>query len=218
MIDDVINASEYILLKSFLWRNDEAGKEVALELLKAADRGVKIYIIKDKRGAIYEYSRGNGQCFFHSDLNDSLFIFLQSKLVSAWYGNSPKLPKKNELYDEFANHKNVRMVSSFDIRDHSKVIIVDGKFSLMGSSNIGNEFHHEFGPENERMLDCNVRIHGRSEAVKLLKTLAGVLDNGDGYDFLHEDKFQDGHKLHDDFTNFINGTRQELSILMAYHS
>lgn len=222
VLDDIRRASDYILLKSFVWRNDEAGRELAEALLEAADGGVKIYIVKDKRGLVYEYGDGNGQSFFHNDLHDSLMLLLQARTIALWYGNRPDFPRNNELREDFVHHENIKVISDFDIRDHSKVVVIDGKIFYLGSANVGNEFHHRFGEDKNRMVDYTARVEGRTEVLRLLKTISGLddgkRDHQSDIDFSHEHGFQEGDSLQDDLLKYIGEAERELNILMAYHS
>src|SRR3989339_2251840 len=51
-----IRTAKTIYINIFLWRDDKTGNEVARELLKAADRGAKITIVKDAVGGVFEYA------------------------------------------------------------------------------------------------------------------------------------------------------------------
>ena len=54
-----------IEMRAFLWRDDECGNRLGRALLAAAERGVKVHILKDRIAAVYEYCGGKKQSFFH---------------------------------------------------------------------------------------------------------------------------------------------------------
>ena len=58
-------AERSILVRCFEWRDDETGQMVAAALLRAADRGVEIQILKDRVGMADEHLEATKQSFFH---------------------------------------------------------------------------------------------------------------------------------------------------------
>src|SRR5690606_2308607 len=54
-----------IEIHAFLWCDDEIGNRLGAAILAAANRGVAVRIHKDRVAAVYEYSGGNRQSFFH---------------------------------------------------------------------------------------------------------------------------------------------------------
>ena len=60
-------ARESIYINMFIWRDDVIGNTIARELLEAADRGVKVEIVKDRYGILCEYSEEDQSSFFHKD-------------------------------------------------------------------------------------------------------------------------------------------------------
>ena len=69
IFDQIDTAKKSIEVSMFIWRNDRIGCALALHLLNAAHRGVKITIKKDLVGAIFEYSEETRQSFFHTDIS-----------------------------------------------------------------------------------------------------------------------------------------------------
>src|SRR5688572_981905 len=65
IIERIAAARRSVVIRAFLWRDDEAGNIIASALLEAADRGVQVTIQKDRIAAVYEYTGGNKQSFFH---------------------------------------------------------------------------------------------------------------------------------------------------------
>ncbi len=65
ILEHVANARSSIEIHAFLWCDDEIGNRLGAAVLEAAKRGVKVQIHKDRVAAVYEYSGGNNQSFFH---------------------------------------------------------------------------------------------------------------------------------------------------------
>ena len=59
-------ATSSIVINMFIWRDDEIGNRIAQALLCAADRGVRVEIIKDRYGCVCEYSEEGQRSFFHA--------------------------------------------------------------------------------------------------------------------------------------------------------
>src|SRR4051812_45340784 len=65
ILERVRNAKKSVEIRAFLWRDDEAGNLMAEAVLTAADRGAHVVIHKDRIAAVYEYTGGKKQSFFH---------------------------------------------------------------------------------------------------------------------------------------------------------
>src|SRR5579871_1944641 len=61
----IAGAERSVEIRAFLWRDDEAGNLLGNAVLAAAERGAKVKIHKDRIAAVYEYTGGNKQSFFH---------------------------------------------------------------------------------------------------------------------------------------------------------
>lgn len=178
LLKELESARESVLIKQFLWRNDATGQKVAKSLLACLARGVKVSIIKDRIGAIYEYGESVGQSFFHDDpLHDSFFephslatLYFQSHfLFSKFYKNSVSKQVKNPLRAALVNHPLSTVMDSYKLYDHSKVVIIDGRLAYLG----GIGFADEFNDGEDRWLDYMLKITDGACVRKLLKVLAG---------------------------------------------
>ena len=65
ILERVRGAQKSVEIRAFLWRDDEAGNLLGEAVLAAADRGAQVTIHKDRIAAVYEYTGGNKQSFFH---------------------------------------------------------------------------------------------------------------------------------------------------------
>ena len=58
-------AEHEITVHMFIWREDRTGKEIARELIAAADRGVKVTIEKDLYAVTLEYAEESQRSLCH---------------------------------------------------------------------------------------------------------------------------------------------------------
>jgi len=141
-------AQKNIHIRSFLWRNDDTGRRVAQALIEAANRGVDVYVVKDRIGAFFEYAESNGQSFFHDTPHScSLFsthstrtMYWQSKAMAWLYDNRPRVQRPNPLAGTMRAHPRIHVIDAFKLYDHSKVIIIDGKIAYVGGIGFADEF------------------------------------------------------------------------------
>jgi cardiolipin synthase len=104
-------ARHTIHLQTYIFEEDETGKEVVQELLDAAARGVKIYIIIDG--------------YASQNFSDELIERLRS--AGIYFHFFAAYFKSKNFY--------------FGRRMHHKVFVADGKRSLVGGINIGNHYN-----------------------------------------------------------------------------
>lgn len=171
-------AQETVLIKQFLWRNDATGRKVAERLLACLERGVKVFIVKDRMGAFYEYGEGDGQSFFHDEpLRDSFFalhslatVYLQAHfLFSRFYKNSVCKQIKNPLRAALVNHPLARVMDAYKLYDHSKIVVIDGRLAYLGGVGFADEFNEAEG----KWLDYMVKMTDAASVQELMYGLAG---------------------------------------------
>ena len=106
ILQRIDEAERSILVRCFEWRDDETGEMVARALLRAADRGVEIKILKDRVGMAYEHLEGSKQSFFHKRIG--LIPRLQTWSLMTVYGRWGSLRQKpSPLADALLNHQMV---------------------------------------------------------------------------------------------------------------
>ncbi|MEK9160071.1 MAG: phospholipase D-like domain-containing protein [Patescibacteria group bacterium] len=177
--DELEKAKECVLIKQFLWRNDGTGQKVAAALLKCMQRGVRVTVIKDRLGAFYEYGEGHGQSFFHDEpMKDTLFsthslatVYFQARFFfSKFYRNAVSSQSKNPLREAFIQHPNARVVDSYKLYDHSKIVVIDGGLAYIG----GVGFADEFGEGQDHWCDYMLKIKDPLMTQNLIETLADL--------------------------------------------
>ncbi|MCX6293923.1 MAG: phospholipase D-like domain-containing protein [Sphingobacteriales bacterium] len=119
-----------IFLQTYILKDDETGKLIAEELIQAAKRNVKVFILLDG------FASGNLQDSFINNLKSAGIELLFFKPVF----------KNNHIY--------------YSRRLHHKVVVVDGRFSLMGGLNIANRYNEI--NNHKAWLDFAVLLEGEA--------------------------------------------------------
>ncbi len=162
-------AKHSIEARTFLWRDDDIGNQMGRAMLRAAERGVKVTIHKDQIAAVYEYSAGTRQSFFHKELGKMQRF--QAWFLSAVY-NDPTVarPEPNSVSRALLEHANVEVLAQKRF-DHAKLFIFDDNRLIIGSMGIGDAHYSEW-------VEKALRIDGPEHVARLRKRLAG----GIGFD------------------------------------
>ena len=112
-------AGSYIFVQTFIWKDDNIGRQMVDRLKSAADRGVEVTIRRDLLGTVFELGE-----------------MLKGRL-------SPVFTKSGlRGYDNI--EVDTKLVND---TDHSKYFIIDGRVVIFGGMNIGDEYHtkwHDF--------------------------------------------------------------------------
>ena len=215
IVERVRNAVRSVEIRAFLWRDDEAGNMLGEAVLAAAARGATVAIHKDKIAAVYEYTGGNKQSFFHKRV-DPIRGF-QAWLLGAVYrapGSFKQRP--NSLSQQILAHPNIRVEHQRKRFDHSKLYIIDDRYLVLGSMGIGDNHRHDW-------IDVMVEVEGAEHVARLRERMAGLdeFDPSRGIDFLvhsreaHRKKScpMISHRL-----ALIDGAERSLTVEMAYLS
>jgi cardiolipin synthase len=110
MLEAIRGAKYSIALVSYIFRNDTAGREFADALIEAAQRGVKVRVLLDSIGAGYIYPR-------------ILYRMRAGGVVAARFLHT-WLPWRMPF---------------LNMRNHRKILLVDGRIGFTGGINIGIE-------------------------------------------------------------------------------
>lgn len=123
-------AKSSLLLETFIWFEDEIGKQLHAVTLAAAQRGVRIEVLLDGYGS--------------SDLSDRFVDALTSAgVIFRYYDPRPPL---------FGMRTNVFR------RMHRKVVVVDAEIAFVGGINFSDEHLIDYGPQAKQ--DYAVRVEG----------------------------------------------------------
>lgn len=112
-------AQERIILETFIWFEDNVGKQLHAALLAAAQRGVKAEVLLDGYGS--------------PDLSDEFVNELTAAgVVFRYYDPRPRL---------FGMRTNVFR------RMHRKIVVIDARIAFIGGLNYSAEHMSSYGPE-----------------------------------------------------------------------
>lgn len=142
-------ARESIVLQTFIWKNDEAGRLMLYELLEAARRGVVVRVIAD-------------QMFSENDAGDAAFAATAHERLRIKAYNpiahrvAPTvLASLGELVTGFRD-LNQRM--------HNKILVVDRERAITGGRNVQNAY-----------FDLDPRLNYRDRDVRVVGPVAGEM-------------------------------------------
>ena len=204
-------------IKMFIWRDDLIGNKLANELLKAANRGVKIQIYKDRTGAIYELAEEKRQSFFHKTNNT--YLKYSALLVNYFYPLQGKTgsqkQRENELTKELSRHKNIQIDFDSSKGDHSKYYIFDNNTLILGGINIEDK---EISTDVSGMKyhDYMIEFNGSIYVDYFLNRLSGITayKEENKIDFIFNIKNR--YEIKEFFLNLIESAKHSIDILMAY--
>lgn len=215
IVDRIRNAERSVEIRAFLWRDDEAGNIAGEAVLAAANRGAMVTIHKDKIAAVYEYTGGNKQSFFHKRVDPIRGI--QAWFLGAVYrapGSFKQRP--NSLAQAILAHPNIRVEHQRKRFDHSKIYMVDDRYLMLGSMGIGDNHRHEW-------IDLMVEVEGAQHIERLRERMSGLdeFDPSRGIDFLvhsREAHRKNSCPMISHRLALIDGAAQSLTVEMAYLS
>ncbi|ACY15125.1 phospholipase D-like domain-containing protein [Haliangium ochraceum] len=165
ILERIAQAEHSIEVRAFLWRDDDVGNRIGRALLAAADRGVKVRIHKDRIAAVYEYTGGNRQSFFHKRV--SPIERLQAWLLGAVYhGPGRHRQQPSELAEAIVGHDNIEVCHEHKRFDHSKLFVFDERIITLGSMGIGDNHENEW-------VDVMVELEGAEHVRRLRERLSG---------------------------------------------
>ncbi len=126
-IDD---AKSRVILESFIWFEDEVGKQLHAVLLRAAQRGVKIDVLLDGYGS--------------PDLSDNFVNELTAAgVVFRYYDPRPRM---------------MGMRTNVFRRMHRKIVVIDTDIAFVGGINYSDEHMSSYGAQAKQ--DYAIRIEG----------------------------------------------------------
>ncbi len=111
MLSAIRGAQRRVLFETYIWKGDAVGQEFKDELVRAAERGVEVYVIYDG---------------FANLVVPSAFKRFPSSLHVLRY---PVFPARWHFYD-------LRRSG----RDHRKILVVDGEVGFVGGYNVGDAY------------------------------------------------------------------------------
>jgi cardiolipin synthase A/B len=210
ILERMRSAQRSILIRCFDWRDDETGELVARELLKAADRGVEVTVLKDRVGRTYEYLEGTRSSFFHKEVD--LAARMQTWFLMAGYRQWGSFrQRESELASALLRHQNVTISRHEKRFDHSKLYVFDDDVMVLGGMGIGDDFRH-FN------VDFMVEVRGRESVRRFGDRYLGRVgfDPDRDLDYLLHSFRTRERSLLEDRLRLIREAKHRLTIEMAY--
>lgn len=130
MLDAINSASDHVLLVTYLFESDSVGESFVAALASARRRGVKVMVILDGVGELYSRPR------------------MSRVLARAGVQVARFLPPRLFPPAFFVN-----------LRNHRKILVVDGAFGFTGGMNIGAR-HLLASGTGQRTADLHFRMQG----------------------------------------------------------
>jgi cardiolipin synthase len=128
--DDILAAKHSVEIETYIWRDDEVGKELLALLVETAKRGVTVRVLVDELGSFW--------------LRESFFRPLVE--VGGEFSWDHTLSPLRNRY-------------SFNLRNHRKLQIIDGQIGYVGGMNFGREYLG-LDPVCGDWSDVQVRVEG----------------------------------------------------------
>ncbi|MDR2085089.1 MAG: cardiolipin synthase [Bacteroidales bacterium] len=136
LIKDLKDAKKHIHLEFYIFDNDVIGNEILNILIQKVNEGVKVRFIIDSFGS--------------RSINKKMFRLLRENNIEVF----SFLPIFTPKLFRFVN-----------IRDHRKLVVIDGNIAYTGGMNIADRYINNGNPKNKRFWrDTAVRVCG--DAVK----------------------------------------------------
>lgn len=211
-------AKESIRINVFIWRDDWHGRQLASEILAAANRGVKIHLSIDQAGAKLEIAEESMNSFFHERI--SLTDRIQAKGLRFFYPENKKTESDTtegkELFRQLKNHPNVILDIERKKDDHSKFYIFDDKILLMGGVNIETK---EFDKDacGRRYKDYLLQFSDSEMVQMFYQKWEQGKDVSDEQGFVINQKNPNNiFEMEDHFVQMVQHSQKDLIIAMAY--
>lgn len=221
IIERIRSASQSIYVNMFIWRDDKIGNIIAQEIIDAADRGIKVNIVKDKLGEVFEKAEENKQSFFHKRFNPNLFLTTAAMdLIYPMDGKAKNsMQKLSFLADRLLCHSNIS-IEKEDIRgDHSKYYIFDEDILIMGGMNIEDKSIYT-DVEGKKYNDYMIEMRGRIYVDKFIRRLykGEPFDKESSFEYIFNVR-REGKDLFyakNQILELLSSARESIDIIMAY--
>lgn len=130
LLQAIREATRFIHVEVYLWHDDQTGRKILAELVNAAKRGVEVLVLVDEIGAIKISER------FFSPLIEAGGRF-------SWFYTFH--PRRNRYF--------------FNLRNHRKLQVIDGRLAFIGGMNIGREYEG-LDPAIGEWKDLQLKVEG----------------------------------------------------------
>lgn len=131
LLEEFEKAKEYIFFETFILASGKMWDEIREVLLRKADEGVQVFIIFDEAG-----SRSRLPKELREHLHENIHV---------------------QGYNPFSGS----IINFINLRDHRKIVVVDGEVAILGGMNVGDEYINHVEVYGH-WKDTAVRFEGES--------------------------------------------------------
>lgn len=150
LLKDIEQAKECIFLESYIFNFDTLGKQVLKKLSASASNGVKVKLLVDGIGSIFDVTQLSNYCDQH---HIEFKVYHPSPLSFSIY---TKALKKGLFLNKF-----FYFLSRINARDHRKLCIIDNQIAWTGSFNISLS-HLPYDKGGDNWQDHGLRVTGHN--------------------------------------------------------
>lgn len=215
IINNIRKCRKNIYIKIFIWRDDVIGNKIAKEILEAANRGIKITIVKDRYGLLLEEGEESRKSLFHK--NKNLIEKIELFCLKTFYHRGIKVDKsQNELYEKIIAHPNITISKDKRTYDHTKLYIFDDETIIMGGINIEDK---ENGMDSIGRIyhDLMLKIVDKNLVMQLQNKLNNSLVTQDTPFVINLKRENDSiWEIEKTYIDLIKHAKKEVTIVMPY--
>lgn len=154
LLGDIDRAKELITVEIYIFNDDSLGNKLAMQLIKAHQRGVEIQIVVDGVGSYGFFDRLYG-IFIKAGIHVKMFHPLP--LYHPLYGKLSLKKKFNAFFTRLWR---------MNQRNHRKIITIDSQIMFAGSYNFSVEHIEEY--KEKKWKDMGVRVEGQNVKMAVL--------------------------------------------------
>ncbi|MCS5540082.1 MAG: phosphatidylserine/phosphatidylglycerophosphate/cardiolipin synthase family protein [Roseibacillus sp.] len=210
VVAELEKARESVEIFMYVWRSDEAGTRVGEAVLAAAERGVKVRIIKDIGAIMCEVIEMNRKPFFPRRI--PVLKRIVYKIIGRTFPDTfVEDEHDQELGARLLTHPNVTI--EWINKTHTKYYIFDERLIITGSINLEDRHQNYF--------DYMLALEDPDLARRLRTRMAGEApyDPERNIDFLcntHRDEGGSVFEIKPEVLRFIEEARESIYIEVAY--
>lgn len=212
-------ARHSVYVNMFIWRDDGIGNQIAAGLLDAAERGVRVTIVKDRYGLLCEYAEESQRSFFHPrpTLAERVKIRGMELLYHRELFAREHFGAENALCRALRALRNVTVSAETNRFDHSKFWVFDDEILILGGINVEDK---EYGADRAGRLyrDYMAELRGADIVRHFWARRESPQPKLTDIFAFNRKAPRRCFELKDRYLRLIGGARERLDILMAYYA
>ena len=216
-------AKTSVFVNMFIWRKDRIGDLLAGELLAAANRGVRVTVVKDRYGVICECCEESRQSFFHKRTTVSENIRIRA--LRSLYGRGVPVPAApdpaaadaEDLSAALLRHPMITVQAADNRYDHSKFWIFDDRILILGGINVEDK-ENGCDLSGREYRDCMMLLDDPETVSRFLAMRTDPRDHADPMFSMNLREPIRYFHAEEDYLRLIGAAEKTLTVVMAYFS